>query len=97
MRYQRNLTFEKLINVIWKETSNYGRSTQRDIIKDIADLSGCHDIALESSSWFERYLGIKYNGTVMTRNPDFGIWESDIVDSYRITWSKDTEWAIEEL
>ncbi len=97
MDYKRNLTFAQLIKLMHQVTANYGRLTQRDTITVIADLTECLDIVIEFSSYVERWWGIRENGTVMTRTPDFGDWEHLIVQRYRIMWSENSKWTFEEL
>lgn len=97
MKYIRNLTFAQLIRYMHKATSTHGRTTQRDTISDIADLQECYENAIKRNSYVERFWGIKYDGTIMCRTCDFGVFENNIIDRYRILWSEHSNWAIEEL
>ena len=57
----------------------------------------CYESAVENSSCLEQFLEIRHTGTVMTKTPDFEVRDRYLVNIYRITWSKDTAWTIEEL
>lgn len=97
MNYQRNLTFAQLIKLMQQVTANYARLTQRDTISDIADLAECLDMAIENSTYLERFWAIRDSGTVMCRTADFGDWDHFIVERYRIMWSENSKWTFEEL
>ncbi len=97
MNYKRKLTFAQLIKLMHDVTSKYGRLSQRDTILDIADLSESFEIAIQSTTFLERFWGIRHTGTVMCRNCDFGDWESQIEERFRIMWSENSGWTFEEL
>lgn len=97
MNYKRKLSFAQLIRLMREVLTNYGLSTCKDAISDIADLSECYELAKQSNSYVERFWGIKDTGTVMCRTCDFGIWEGHIVERFRIMWSENSEWTFEEL
>lgn len=97
MKYKRNLTLAQLIREMSEASHPYGRIVQRDTISDIADLTECQEAAKTQETWFERYWGIRISGTVMCRTHDFGEWERDTIDRYRIMWSEYSGWTFEEI
>lgn len=97
MNYKRHLSLAQLIRLLSEAAHPYGRTVQRDTISDIADLVDCQEMASKEGTWFERYWGIHHSGTVMCRTHDLGERESAIVDRYRIMWSEQSGWTIEEI
>ena len=97
MNYKRKLTLAQLIREMREATGPYGRTVQINTISDIADLVECQEETAMAETWFERYWGIRHTGTVMCRTHDFGKWESDTIDRYRIMWSEQSGWTIEEI
>lgn len=97
MTYKRKLSLAQLIREMRVATEPYGWTAQRDTISDIADIVECHEMVSKEGSWFERFWGLRHSGTVMSRTHDFGVWERDTIDRYRIMWSEQSLWTIEEI
>ena len=97
MKYLRKLTLAQLIREMREAVSSYGRTTLINTISDIADIIECQELARKENSWFERFWGIRHTGTVMCRTHDFGEWEEGTVDRYRIMWSEESGWTLEEI
>lgn len=97
MSCKRNLTTTQLVLEIHKAVSAYGRGVQRNTIIDIADLIESQEIARKYKSGMERYWGVTYITTIMSRSNYFDEWEGDIEERYRITWNAKSLWSIEEL
>ena len=97
MKYKRKLTLDQLIREMSEAVHPYGRTVQRDTISDIADLVECQETASKNKTWFERFWGIRLSGTVMCRTHDFGEYERDTIERYRIMWSEQSGWTFEEI
>ena len=96
---KQKLKLYQLVKEMWRETTNYGCTVQRDTIKDIISLLEMQEYAFRNNDMpFEYYWGVMFTGTtLMLGNNDFGIWEGSIESRYRIMWSKKFGWSIEEI